>query len=502
MRLKRNHPGIIFSPLLWSLLLFLALKPYTGKTQILSKGYTAQLEAVRDTINSLLKKEKIPSMVIAVTKDGKIIWEEAFGWADKEQQIKATPETIYCLGSMSKSICATGVMTLVENGTVSLEDKVNSLLAPLQLKGYAADADEVKVWHILNMSAGIPHGWTSLSDGQLPEKAVGQKELFERFALVTLPPGKVFHYANYSMGVADVIMEKASGLTVEAYMKKGLFDPLGMKNSLVTYFEANENHQLATPYSSRLNRLDQYQFFPYGGGGYWSSVHDLILYAQFHLKNNKQSILSEANLDLMHHFEQSPGDLFGLGWFNDGVKLISNGSITGFNSCMVLVPSENLGVVVLTNMSSNNAITDQVAFSVVDQLAPELPEGITREKYAELYETPYVRQPELLGLWEGTLRTGDHALPVSFNFGENILIRVADQEEQQLQNPVFTPSKKLEGAFRARLPVPEFNGVDLVETWLHVFVAGNRLVGNTTPMFSNERGSFCYGVYLELRKKQ
>lgn len=503
MRLKRNHPKKALQKLSSILFLLLIMLP-KGKTQTFSKSYQTQLEGQRDSIKALIARNEIPSMAIAVVKDGKVVWEEAFGWADKEKEIKATPETIYCLGSMSKSICATGVMTLVENEKINLEDPVNKLITPYTLRSYTNEANKIKVWHILNMSAGIPHGWTSLSNGGLADNDIGKAKLFERYGISTLPPGKVFHYANYSMGVGDIIMEQASGLPLEQYMKQTLFEPLGMDNSLVTFKEATPNHQLAKPYSSNLNPRNQYQFFPYGGGGYWSSVRDLVKYAQLHLKQSAKggkAVLSNANIDLMHKFEKGPDAFFGLGWFNDGVKLISNGNISGFNSCLILIPAENLGVIVLTNMTSYNSIADQIAFSTVAKMATNLPEGMNREKYAAKYETPYQQNPKLEGIWEGQIKTGNHSVLVRLTCDSEVKIKIGEEPEQTLGNPVFNQLNLLEGTLRTKIPIPEFDREEAVETWLHLYLENNKLVGNATPMFSNDRGSFCYGSYWELKKK-
>src|SRR5438477_10796643 len=79
---------------------------------------TDQWTSVRDTIRSVMMKANVPSVSVAVARHGKILWEEAFGWADRERMIRATPNTMYSLASISKPFTATALMTLVERGTV------------------------------------------------------------------------------------------------------------------------------------------------------------------------------------------------------------------------------------------------------------------------------------------------------------------------------------------------------------------------------------------------
>src|SRR5688500_6386178 len=76
--------------------------------------------AARETIARVMETEKLPSVSIAVVKDGAVVWQEAFGWANKELKVRATPATAYSLASISKPITATGLMRLVEQKKVDL----------------------------------------------------------------------------------------------------------------------------------------------------------------------------------------------------------------------------------------------------------------------------------------------------------------------------------------------------------------------------------------------
>src|SRR2546430_1503356 len=78
-------------------------------------------DSVRALIRQTIAESNLPSISVAVAKDGKIIWEEGFGWADREKLIAATPNTMYSLASISKPITATGLMTLVERGKIDLD---------------------------------------------------------------------------------------------------------------------------------------------------------------------------------------------------------------------------------------------------------------------------------------------------------------------------------------------------------------------------------------------
>ena len=93
----------------------------------------AQFEEVRHRIEQILVADGLPSISVAVAKDGKIIWERGFGWADREKRIPATEHTMYSLASITKPITATGLMVLVEHSLVDMDQPVNRYLESTQL---------------------------------------------------------------------------------------------------------------------------------------------------------------------------------------------------------------------------------------------------------------------------------------------------------------------------------------------------------------------------------
>jgi CubicO group peptidase (beta-lactamase class C family) len=112
---------------------------------------------VRELIIEEVTNQRVPSIVVAVAEDGKIVWEEAFGWADVENRVPATPSTIYRLGSVSKTITATGLMLLVEEGKVDLDEPaVDYLPEDVRPRAFEGEIREVTVRHLLNHRSGMP----------------------------------------------------------------------------------------------------------------------------------------------------------------------------------------------------------------------------------------------------------------------------------------------------------------------------------------------------------
>jgi hypothetical protein len=105
----------------------------------------AALDAVRSRIRHLIDSAQVPSVTVAVAKDGRIVWEEGFGFADLERRTPATPTTLYSMASISKPIAATGVMKLAEQGRIDLDRPANDYLGPGKITGLAGDASGATV---------------------------------------------------------------------------------------------------------------------------------------------------------------------------------------------------------------------------------------------------------------------------------------------------------------------------------------------------------------------
>ena len=460
---------------------------------------------IETTILDLIEAGSIPSMAVAVAQKGEILWMDAFGWANKEQRIAANPQTIYALGSLSKSMAATGMMTLIESGKVRMDQSVNSLIEPARLHSYVDEADAVKVKHILNMSAGIPHGWASYPDSLFSPLTESQKDLFtNRIGKVVFSPGEIIQYSNYGYWFLDRMMEKTSSKELDVFMQEAVFAPLNMRNSF-THFQQHRAKDFAVPYRDST-ALSFNHFLPYGGGGYYASAEDLIHYGLFYLQtpvSGQEPILSSAAIDLMHNYDPGPEGLFKLGWFNPGNVVISNGNIRGANAMILLVPEEEIAIVCLTN-THVNSYADQMAFRILDHMIPGFDRGMNPEKYIRLYQPPYEDQVALRGKWEGTIEVQGSTIPVRMRFTEDseVFIQMHETAEQSLQSPSYNFQRKLKGRFTGHLPFPEKQDQEPGPCNLVLIHEEGQLSGYIQSSFSRPDGSsFAFGAYTRLKKE-
>src|SRR5689334_22599427 len=111
---------------------------------------------VRELIRTQLVERALPSLAVAVARDGVILWEEGFGWADRANRIPATPHTLYSLASISKPITATGLMILRERGLLDLDRPIDDYLGGAKLTARVGSAADATVRRVANHTAGLP----------------------------------------------------------------------------------------------------------------------------------------------------------------------------------------------------------------------------------------------------------------------------------------------------------------------------------------------------------
>ena len=370
-----------------------------------------------DSVRALIRRAidgGVPSLAVAVAKDGRIIWEEGFGVADRERNIAAGPHTMYSLASISKPFTATAIMKLVEQGKIQLDRPVNDYLGAARITGLAGDASRVTVRQVMSHTAGLPLHWQFFyanADYRRPE----MDTTISRYGIVVYPPGTVYHYSNLGYGILDYIVSRTSGRSYADYMRDEIFRPLGLTHTSVDIAPGLERH-VAQRYDASLKPIPFYTFDHPGGSAVYSSAHDLVRFGMFHLKNRlpgQQRILADATVDAMQRI-QTPDTTNGyaLGWSvarddNGYRKVAHTGGMPGVNTVLNLYPSENLAVVVLANQSGATPfrVADEIAATLLPRYAAERAARRARQASTAAAPQPAFPPVDLAGAWTGTLRT-------------------------------------------------------------------------------------------------
>jgi len=347
--------------------LVIACQPRPTPTPTTNTAGADQLGTIRAQIEQLIIDGEVPSMAVAVARDGEIIWEEGFGLADRENGISATEHTPYPLASISKPLTATGLMVLVERGLIDLDNPINDNLGEVKLQARVGDAAEATVRRVANHTAGLPLHGQHFYDGE-PYQPPSINETIRRYGYLVTAPGERWQYANLGYGILGHIISTVSGQEYADFMQEMVFAPLGMDHTSVHFGPGLVEDQVVK-YTSDGMMVPPHDSDSPGASAIYSSAHDLIRFAMFHLKNDlpdQRVIITNASIDEMQRPSSDTGPMrdweheasgYGIGWFvgvtEDGLRVVQHsGGTLGVSTVLGLLPDEDLAVAVLSNTDS------------------------------------------------------------------------------------------------------------------------------------------------------
>lgn len=228
-------------------------------------------------IDSALKEQRIVGAVVLVSQDGKLVYQRAAGFADREARRPMQTDTLFRFSSVTKPIVSAAVLALVDQRKLSLDDPVGKWLPFFTPKLPSGDAPTITIRQLLTHTAGIGYKFAEkpgtayytagVSDG-LDHAQVGLDENLKRLAGAPLfnPPGEAWRY-GLSIDVLGAVIEKATGKPLPDAVADLVTRPLGMRD---TDFQATDTARLAVPYYDAKPapaRMSEPQTMPFGDGG-------------------------------------------------------------------------------------------------------------------------------------------------------------------------------------------------------------------------------------------
>ncbi len=292
---------------------------------------------------------EVPGACVAVLKDGAPILRRTYGLADVERGVSAATETNYRLASMTKQFTAAAILLLVQDGRLSIDDPVRRWLPAL-----GAAADEVIIRHLLTHTSGVVDFEDLIPEGTtLQLRDADVLRLLQAEDRLNFPPGTSYRYSNSGYSLLALIVANASGEDFAAFLRKRIFLPLGMRNTVA--FEAGISSVAHRAFGYRAARdswvrADQnLTSATLGDGGIYSSIDDLArwdaaLYAGRLLRPASLSAAFKAATPT-----DDPAVQYGFGWRISGATVWHSGETTGFRNVIVRHLERRLTVIVLTN---------------------------------------------------------------------------------------------------------------------------------------------------------
>jgi len=394
-------------------------------------------------VEALWREQAVPGVAVGLIADGEE-WLEGFGVTNVEHPLPVDGDTLFQIGSITKTFTATALMRLVEHGRVSLDAPVRTYLPDLRLRDEHVAA-RVTLRHLLTHHGGWFGDYfedTGADDDALA-RYVAKLDTLEQLT----PLGALWSYSNSGFALAARVLEVASGKTAEDALADLVLRPLGMTRS---FFFARDaiTHRVAAGHfvyddGARVARPWYIPRNAHAIGGLVSSARDMLKYARFHqgdgIAPDGTRLLSVEALRLMRT-PQAKGPLdahAGLGWSLreiEGVLMNAHtGGTIGQQALLACVPARSFALVVLTN-SGHGALVHQAVLKwmLAARLGLELPEPRTQP-----------RQPGELGAYVGVYESPGNRIELTLGDGGLVLrseTKVALAKEFERKPPPLPPA--------------------------------------------------------------
>lgn len=298
-----------------------------------------------------LKNSSAPSLGFVLVKDGKILFQRGYGYADAEKKTPVVPgQTLFYAASVSKLVTATAVMQLIEQGKLKLDEDANAYFKHFQLKNnYPAP---VTVGNLLTHTSGIDDSFI-LGSVDRPADLLPLGEFFAKNTpRRARAPGEQIVYSNWGMAFAGYLVEAVSGVSFYDYVEQNIFQPLDMeRSSFRRPFPPNLAPSVATAgVGGQPPDKTAVQLYP--AESLVSTVTDMGHFIIAHLNGGRfddTRILSDASVSEMHrqHFTQHvamPGVAYGFfESYINGRRALFHAGGGGHESLLYLLPEEKLG---------------------------------------------------------------------------------------------------------------------------------------------------------------
>ena len=385
--------------------IFTLMLPFTLFAQ---KGTTTEQRI--DALFASFHNE-MPGVAVAVSLDGKLIYNKAFGLANLEHTVPNTTATIFEAGSVSKQFVAASVLLLTKEGRLSLSDDVRKYVpelpvydAPITIDMLLCHTSGLKDWGAIYSLTGWPR------TTRVYTQELGYDIIFRQKSLNFLP-GSQYSYSNSNYMMLTLIVERVSGLSLAQFTAQRFFGPMGMSQT-----SWRDNHRAivagrATAYEKSEGKYLLNMPFEdlHGPGGLLTTTHDLLIWNR--LLESEEMFGSEYAINRVAERKLNDGKGCGyaagltIGKYNGYDEIAHSGSTAGYRAWLAWYPQKRLSVVLLSNYAQFQAVQIGRAIAAIfvgeEPVAPVQPVTKADEKADEKFASAK-RDHKSLAEYEGT----------------------------------------------------------------------------------------------------
>lgn len=323
------------------------------KTQIkteIDEVKQKEMDTFYEKASQLLSNRNFNGSVL-VAKEGVVYLAEGYGLADENSDAPNERETIYQIGSLTKSFTALAIMQLQEAGKLSVNDPIDKYFP-----NYPNDS-KITIHHLLTHTSGIDKN--PISALEFTEQMTLHNDIMDKNVVTKIlemaankplifDPGTKYDYNNHGYSILGAIIESISGLTYGAYIEENICKPLGMYHT--GYNESNIpiDGQAIDFYRSYTTNVPA--SYAYAGGGMHASVDDLYKWAQA-ITSNKLIDQASTEAMLTPYLEH-----YAYGWVVDAHAFMHTGIINGYRSLLVVDTASDYVIIILSNYPSESEV--------------------------------------------------------------------------------------------------------------------------------------------------
>jgi CubicO group peptidase (beta-lactamase class C family) len=353
-------------------------------------------DEVRTVVAEVLHRRPVAGLAVAAVRGGTRVGLVTHGVADVQRRLPIDEDTVFRIGSITKTMTAIAVMQLVEQGALDLDAPVEEYLRSFRLLPAGPGFRPVTIRHLLTHTAGVravrgPRdllrpvlGWGSPVGRPVPPLPT----YYGAGLAVDVEPGTRFAYSNHGFAVLGQVVADRSGIPFDGYLREHVFAPLGMEHTDAVRSERVRG-RLAVGYEPGrrgLVRVDDFEVVPRGAGCVYSPTRDMVRFVTALLAGGSGEhgdVLASTTLASMMepHYQPDarlPG--IGLAFFRDtlgGHRIVAHDGIwKGFLCSMLLAPDDSIGVLALANTGHfrPGGAPDEAAEAVLRLLLDVAPE--------------------------------------------------------------------------------------------------------------------------------
>lgn len=319
--------------------------------------YSQNLESQIDSLLQAKYASNEPGATLLVAKNGSVIYKKAFGLANLELNVPMQPDNVFEIGSMTKQFTAIAILMQIEKGKLNLDDEITKFIP-----NYPINGNIITIHHLLTHTSGIKSFIRMKELNAISKKDLSPVELINFFKNepMDFAPGEEFKYNNSGYVILGYILEKITGQSYADYIEEHIFKRLKMSASQYASHR-NVIQNRASGYQKKevfINSRKISYTLPYASGSLTSTVSDMFKWQEA-IRNNVL-INKETTKMAFTNYTLNNGELinYGYGWhiktINEIVSREHGGSIFGFKSMGVYIPSKDIYVIALNNCDCNS----------------------------------------------------------------------------------------------------------------------------------------------------